>query len=437
MRMVGLAWVMAALIGTSAAWGDAPKLELEHRETRLGRLPERTLPDQVSVSPDGKRIAYLASKGVKVMVVVDGKESKLYEWIVGNHIGFTADSQHVVYQIRRDDKLVMVIDNTEGPAYAAMDGWICSPQGGRVAYVAKKHGRFVPVIDGVEGKAYDTARLGALTEMGHVALVAGIGGKDCLVVDGVEGRLFDEIQDVRMSPDGKRVAYRAQRNADQWYMVVDGVPGKAYPQVQPPCLSADGRRVGYLAGSDQQQVLVVDGQELPTAAGRPVAGPVFSPDGKRLAYVVAKEGDTAAVVVDDVTGPVYDSVSHVGFSPDGQRVAYVAQRGSRSTVVLEGIEQGQFEKVDPDSVTFSGDGRHLAWVASREGKQFIVVDGVEGKPYDRILFHNGLGFADNQTIFAIAALERQIQRPREDNSDQVIPIRRYDLVGLEISINAR
>ncbi|MGE5608514.1 MAG: hypothetical protein ACM359_04625 [Bacillota bacterium] len=435
MRMLGLAYVVVVMLGAATALGQKPKFELEHRETRLGRLPERTLPEQISVSPDGKRVAYIASRGVKVIAVVDGKESKPYEWIVRGHIGFTPDSKHVVYQIRRDDKVITVVDHIDGPAYEGIDDWVCSLQNGRIAYAAKRQGRFVPVIDGKEGKIYDNVRFGMLVGANHSAFIAEIAGKECLVVDGVEGRQFERIQDVRMSRDGKRVAFRAQRSTDKWYMVVDGVPGTIYSEseISPACFSDDGSRVGYLAGPETRRVLVVDGREMPTVGGRPVDGPFFSPDGKHLAYVVAKEGDTAAVVLDGVEGKTFDFIGDVRFSPDGKRLACVAQRGSRSLVVIDGVEQGQYDRVEGGSLTFSADGRRVAWVARRDNKQFIVVDGVEGRPYDRVLYQDGLAFSDNQTIFAMGVIERQVQPTSGDKVAKLIT--RYDLIGLEISID--
>jgi hypothetical protein len=360
------------------------------------------------------------------------RRAKPYEWIVRGHIGFTPDSKRVVYQIRRDGRVVTIIDNSESAAYEGIDEWVCSLQGGRVAYAAKRQGRFVPVIDGKEGKIYDNVRFGVLSGADHSAFIAEIAGKECLVVDGVEGRQFERIQDVKMSLDGKRTAFRAERSTDRWYMVVDGVPGTIYPEITAARFSDDGSRIGYLAGPEGQRVLVVDGREMPTPAGRPVDGPFFSPDGKHLAYGVAKEGDTAALVLDGVQGKIFDSLSDVRFSPDGKRLACVAQRGNRSMVVIDGVEQGQYDRVEAGSLSFSGDGRHVAWVARRDNKQFIVVDGVEGKPYDRVLYQDGLSFADNQTIFAIGVIQRQVQHTGDDKIAKLIT--RYDLVGLEISI---
>ena len=423
-----LAWPLCA---------DQGQAQRQQREVSLAPLPERLLPEQVTVSADGRRFAWVARRGVKVMAVVNGVPSKPYDWIVRSYVGFTSDSRHVIYQVRRSGKMFTVIDGVEGKEYDSVDNWICSPAGGRVGYVARRGAKFLPVIDGVEGKEYDSVRIAALAALGKTALIVEIAGRDCIVVDGVEGRMYPHVVDARLSPDGKRLACRILRNETSASMVVDGTPGKTYPAndgapaIEPAEFSQDGSRFGYVAGAERERILVVDGAEIATPGGKIVSGPVFSADGKRLAYVVSKAADAAAVIVDAIEGKTYDSVGQVRFSPDGKRVAYVATKASRTMVVLDGAEIGQYQAVAADSITFSGDGHHIAWVARRADKEYVVTDGTESQPYDRILVGDGLRFADDASIHAIAVRYRLATRQGETGP---VRVRELDLFGLDVRI---
>lgn len=156
--------------------------------------------------------------------------------------------------------------------------------------------------------------------------------------------------------------------------------------------------------------------------------PVFSPDGRRVAYVT-KPGEKRAVVVDGKEGKIYDEIGftyltiildQMGtaqrgltinrqqqrgeglrheseappvFSPDSQRVAYAAKVGEKWFAVVDGKEEESYDHI-VDGPIFSPDSKRVAYVAEEVAiglftptilRQFVVVDGKEGKPYDKIL----------------------------------------------------
>ena len=80
-----------------------------------------------------------------------------------------------------------------------------------------------------------------------------------------------------------------------------------------PVFSPDGKRVAYSARKGGRWFVVVDGQAGPEYDGIMAGTPVFSPDGKRLAYVPEKGGKWL-VVVDGQEGPTYDMTGHLAFS---------------------------------------------------------------------------------------------------------------------------
>ena len=76
----------------------------------------------------------------------------------------------------------------------------------------------------------------------------------------------------------------------------------------PLVFSADGKRLAYGVAKGDKWLVVVDGQASPEYDGIPEGSLVFSADGKRLAYMAGK-GSKGLVVVDGQAGPEYDGVA--------------------------------------------------------------------------------------------------------------------------------
>ncbi len=51
-------------------------------------------------------------------------------------------------------------------------------------------------------------------------------------------------------------------------------------------------------------------------------------------------------------------------------------------VVVEGVEEGEYDGIDKSGVQFSPDSKRVAYGAFRAGKWFAVIDGVKAKGYD-------------------------------------------------------
>lgn len=262
-------------------------------------------------SPDSRHLAYIATVPAlalppeKWVMVLDGKEQRGYDLVVG--ILFSPDSQHLAYNADRgwNRGMSVVLDGKEGPAYDQVVGKRFSPDGKRFAYVAFSRpnrstgsmGMHFAVVDGKEEKQYKTvSSIQFSPDSQHITYVVGNGlnitgrGMHIVVRDGAELKYSDGSG--TFSPDSQHLAYSA-RFGTNWSVLVDGK--RLDPQSQPPETDAMFSPINYLA---------------------------FSPDSRHIVYVRREE--TTSVVLDGSVIGTYDWVSIApAFTPDGRRLAYV------------------------------------------------------------------------------------------------------------------
>ena len=114
--------------------------------------------------------------------------------------------------------------------------------------------------------------------------------------------------------------------------------------------------------------------------------PVFSADGKRVAYVARKD-EKWLVVLDGRPGPEYDEIMEglPVFSPDGKRVAYAAMKDEKWLLVLDGRAEPGVRRIMAGTPVFSPDGKRARLRRQERGKWFVVLDGQPGPEYDGIM----------------------------------------------------
>jgi roadblock/LC7 domain-containing protein len=223
---------------------------------------------EVTVSRDGKRLAYVNGGFLSAAVLVDGMRGKKYDIIAKGSLNFSLNGNRIAYIAGRSTKWFAVVDGVEGKEYDKIraPGVIFSPNGEHIAYTAQRDGKWFVVMDGVEGKKYDGIGEPGLTFGAGGNLPTSEGdryGEWSLVAHGMEVRDYTGIESsVVFSPDGNRVAYTA-RLGKKWFVVVDGVEGRAYKGIAPPgpTFSPDGKHVAYKAYGGGYWTFVVDGVE--------------------------------------------------------------------------------------------------------------------------------------------------------------------------------
>ena len=114
--------------------------------------------------------------------------------------------------------------------------------------------------------------------------------------------------------------------------------------------------------------------------------PVFSPDGKRLAYAVREGRDGQFVAVQGATqSDYYKGTGEISFSSDSKHLAFTANKEDRTVLVVDGKENfmsdSPYGDMRSDYFTFSPDNKRLAYIAHHGGGAYVVIDGAEYGPY--------------------------------------------------------
>lgn len=92
----------------------------------------------IRFSDNGTRLAYGAKVRNKEMVVLDGREGKLYDWIFEPYF-FTPDNKYFIYKARNDKGEMIVFNNWESQAYDKIYQVFLTPDKSQLVYFAKKN----------------------------------------------------------------------------------------------------------------------------------------------------------------------------------------------------------------------------------------------------------------------------------------------------------
>jgi len=331
----------------------------------------------LTFSDDSKHLAYAARLADRWVVVADGRPGRAWDGI--GEIAL-AGSGRLAYAAQDGRAWRVVADGLPGPRFdAILAGTLrFSRDGRRIAYVAGDRAGVRAVVDGRPGARWDG--IGQLTisdDGAHVAYAARRGATGHAVVDGVVGPAWRAIGALRLAPAGGRSAYAALDGAS-WRVVVDGEPGAATGRVRSLVFRDDGRHVAWVSEMDDANLVVLDGAPVAawqeprraTVAFAPARAPGSSPG---LAHVAPAAGGGERLIIDGEAGPIYDEVGVPVWSADGRRLAYPARRGRTWVAVVDGRALAGGSRVC--GLTFSGDGRRFAYLTRRGRDWFAVVDG--------------------------------------------------------------
>ncbi len=301
-----------------------------------------------------------------------------------------------------------------------------SPDGTVAAVLSGAGGKASVVLHGERGEAFDQVDPDVLWARANTPVYrAHARGKWHVIVGRNKHDGFSEVTDLVVSPDGKSVAYigrmRTPAGREQFYLVVNGRK-VLYEEVHPPgfkpntnevtatvrkfmeaplgavstvrtlmivgttareveaagspVFSEDGRTMAYPAFADLGLYVLVDGRQ-PGPTFRKVSRLVMSRNGRSVAYVAQERAQWEFLVFDDKAGPEYNYVGPPVLNADGTQVAAVAYRGNKKLVLHDGWESEEFDDIAHpfpafDQPVFSPEGKRVAFIARQGSKTWLV-----------------------------------------------------------------
>jgi len=373
-------------------------------------------------SLDGKRFAFVASRGGKCFVVVDGKEGRNYEiaggrWPVADLV-FSPTGRYVAYKTRRGGKSFLVVNEKEfGPYDDVVTGAAGKAPGigdfrfadsdEFFSYRAKTGGGMVACRGWIQGgkpislttsKEYETIGAGSPVWLrgksgnkGHLfAFIARENGKEFIGLlpepenQANKPKMYGAIRrgSLICSPN-TIVGFTARDENKKWVAVVDGKEWKPCDGIGELMVSPSGNRWACGARMKEDIVMLVNGEAGPAYSGIRHPGTVFVSGEDRVIYAAVKAGGSL-VNVEGKEGDLYSEVDggSILFDPHRRRMAYTAGDGAKQFVVLDGWRGPSFDRVR--NLRFDPSGRRFAYCSQDGLKHYVVIDGKIMGPYESV-----------------------------------------------------
>jgi Tol biopolymer transport system component len=350
-----------------------------------------------SISPDGRQLAWADSAGILVRPIAGGEARRVARGFELHSPAWSPDGKRLAY-VAGNQTYVNIIGNTSPSSI-----WTVGVGGGEPVRVTETQHINVSPAWYADGKSLVyVSGVGGIRDVWQVRL-QGDGRADGEPVRLTTGA---EPYSISLSRDGAQLAYSVLRQrANIWTASISATATAPYGAMQP--VTRENQRVEGVALSPDGKWLAYDANRrgnadifrMPAAGGDPVqlttdAGddfePAWSPDGKHLAFYSTRFGSRDVFTM-TANGDSVERVTSLpgqerfpSWSPDGTRLAYSSTEGGVEDVYVATREASGRWSAATRLTTFgagiprwSPDGRWISVVSPRRGVVLVPVAGGE------------------------------------------------------------
>jgi hypothetical protein len=354
-------------------------------------------------SPDGTRLAFVATYGQQSLVrVVGGADGPKYDWV--GPLAFSPDSAHLIYAAGFGARVNVLIDHKvvwsqETTCRSTLD--VRSDASAYSAFFSPNSSSWAVATTGCSGnQSYN------------------VNGK-------LEAESYGALSPIAFSPDGRHYAYLAVKLEHGMWVANKGI-GVVVEDGQP---SPEYEGIGLPAGSGTLRVLIE-----PNAAVFGVSAPRYTANGKLL--YVARRKPGYVVIEDGEPGPMFDEILTDPVTSDGGRhMAYMAVRNKELLTVVDGQATGLGGVVPYDDFSFIewfgfAPGGKLAAILNKHGKMWsedmhaqrrILWDGKLGTQYDCLrMYEPAFSFDGLHYAFGVTGIKNKDVKGAPQNVPRVV-----------------
>ena len=209
------------------------------------------------------------------------------------------------------------------------------------------------------------------------------------------------------APDGRALAYTTWRpNPDVFIsFIYQGVmqnPTKGVGTNYLPVFSPDGKQIAFMSGrsgNPEIYAMNIDGSNLRRLTNHPAgdSSPTWSPSGTQIAFTSDRTGKPQIYVMSSVDGSNLRRITvdeseadRPTWSPSINEIAFAARTSSSGfDIKVYDPNSGQTQKITfgegtNESPAYAPNGRHLAFTSTRSGRTQIYTVGRDGKDLRQI-----------------------------------------------------
>lgn len=225
---IALCLAVCLVCGTVVASAQEESSNRVVSEKLIVEIERNVIHSSFRFSPEMKRVAYVCEEDKRFLIIVDGKEQGLYDYIWDAI--FSPNSKRLAYAALAGSKRFVVVDGKEEEKYDGIGKGtiIFSPDSKRVAYTGQLGTKWFLNVDGKRQGPYDGIWKSIFSPDGkRLAYEIKVGDAWCVVVDGKREGPYDGIGTLIFSPDSKRLVYAA-KTGDKYSVVMDGTKRGSY-----------------------------------------------------------------------------------------------------------------------------------------------------------------------------------------------------------------